>query len=123
MNQLAQSGYATALAKVETQRETEARILTRLNAGLEHAMAHSDRNIPATVEALHENDRFWAHIAGDLAHEKNALPEALKAALISLAGFVVAHSAKVRNRQAGIAPLIEINNAIIRALNANGVQE
>lgn len=116
MNQFSASGYATALAQVGTQREAEARILSRLTANLAAAMGRVTQDFPALIRALHDNDRFWTHITNDLASDGNALPDQLRASLISIAGFVIGHSAKVRRGAASAQPLVDINQSIIRGL-------
>lgn len=120
MNQFSAGGYATALAQVGTHREAEARILSRLNANLASAMARVTQDFPALIRALHENDRFWTHVANDLADDGNALPDQLRASLISIAGFVIGHSAKVRRGAASAQALVDVNQSIIRGLTANG---
>lgn len=71
--------------------------------------------------ALSDNRRFWSTCATDLAGDGNTLPTALRAQLISLAGFVQAHTAKVLLHQASIEPLTAINRAVIEGLSAERI--
>ncbi|WBU64303.1 flagellar biosynthesis regulator FlaF [Paracoccus aerodenitrificans] len=120
MNAFTSGGYGSALAKVETHRDAEARLLSRINNNLLCSMKHIADDYSAFVKALHENDQFWRQIATDLADDGNRLPEELRATLISLAGFVVGHSASVRRGSASIQPLVDLNKSIIRGLTRNG---
>ncbi|WBU56884.1 flagellar biosynthesis regulator FlaF [Paracoccus sediminicola] len=117
MNALETRGYSSALTQVETDREAEARLLSRLNADLARSASDVARNYPAFTRALHANERFWVQLATDLAHDDNRLPGEMRAALISLAGFVIAHSAKVRSGAASAQALTDLNLAIIRGLS------
>lgn len=117
MSELAVGGYSAAISQVEDARQAEARLLARLTANLSRAVARPVRDHAEYISALHENDRFWSQIAIDLSGDANRLPGPLRATLISLAGFVVGHSAKLRRGEGEAQPLIDINRAIIRGLS------
>lgn len=118
MNAFATDGYQTALDQVATSREIEARLLSRLTANLSRAMGAPADDFTGCIRALHENERFWAAVALDLASDENQLPERLRASLLSLAGIVIKHSARVRNGSAKPELLLEINRSMIRGLCA-----
>ncbi|SDD90702.1 flagellar protein FlaF [Paracoccus isoporae] len=117
MSVLALGGYQTAISQVEDARQAEARLLARLTANLARATARPVRDQAEFMQALHDNDRFWSQIAADLAGDGNRLPETLRAGLISLAGFVLGHSAALRRGEGEPQPLIDINRAVIRGLS------
>ena len=52
-------------------------------------------------------------------HDGNALPVALRAQLVCLAEFVRKHTLRVLGGQASIAPLVDINTAIMRGLRGD----
>jgi flagellar biosynthesis activator protein FlaF len=56
-------------------------------------------------------------------HDGNALPVPLRAQLISLAEFVRQHSMRVLAGRASIAPLIDINTAIMKGLRGTAEAE
>jgi len=75
------------------------------------------------AEAIHDNRRLWTTLAVDVADADNSLPKELRAQIFYLAEFTHQHSSKVLNGQASVAPLIEINMAILRGLNGNRGQQ
>lgn len=68
------------------------------------------------VRAASDNVELWTVLAADLADEGNALPESLRASLISLAIFSIRHGHQVMNGKAGPDPLIEVNKSIMKGL-------
>jgi len=71
---------------------------------------------------MHENRQMWLILATDVAHEDNGLTKELRAQIFYLAEFTELHTAKVLRGQASAEPLIEINTAILRGLNAGQVR-
>ncbi|SPF81207.1 hypothetical protein PRI8871_03029 [Pseudoprimorskyibacter insulae] len=62
-------------------------------------------------------------MAADAASQENMLPAALKAQVIYLAEFTQAHSAKVLRGQADIAPLLDVNIAVLKGLKMQEIRE
>jgi flagellar protein FlaF len=58
-------------------------------------------------------------LAADLMHDDNRLPVPLRATLVSLAEFVRKHSLAVLGGRASIAPLVDINTAIMKGLRGS----
>lgn len=115
MNAQVPSGYGAA-ASVETDpRRAEALILSKLAAGMIRASA-PESAFPALAAAVHENRRFWRLASDDLAGDGNRLPLALRAQLLSLAGFVEKETARILSGATSAAALIEINRAVARGL-------
>ena len=113
----ARSGYDAST--VRTERGTEYALFAQVTARLK-AINESDlASFPALASAVSDNQRLWATLAEDLMSEANRLPVPLRAQLISLAEFVRKHSLAVLGGRAKLAPLIDINTAIMKGLRGN----
>lgn len=120
MNAQVARGYDSLLSQVATPREVEARLFFRLNAKLARAGRDPDTNNSELVAALHDNERFWIALATDLASNENSLPEAVRASLLSVAGFVINHSSKIRRGDATVDELLDMNLCMMRGLCGEG---
>src|SRR6188472_3367279 len=110
----ARSGYDAT--PVRTDRGTEYALFAQITARLK-AVEESDRtSFPVLARAVTDNQRLWATLAEDLMGDANRLPVPLRAQLISLAEFVRKHSLAVLGGRARLAPLIDINTAIMKGL-------
>ena len=115
-NAQARTGYAAAAAPIRTERGTEYAVFAQITHRLK-CLDETDRGaFPKLAAAVCDNQRLWGTLAEDLMGEGNALPIGLRAQLVSLAGFVGRHSHKVLASRASVAPLIEINTAIMKGL-------
>jgi flagellar biosynthesis activator protein FlaF len=110
------SGYAQAAAPVRTARSTEYAAFAHVTAGLTSVDPSDRRQFPALARAVHDNQRLWGALADDLQLEENGLPVPLRAQLLGLAEFVRRHSSQVLSGGADVAPLVEINTAIMKGL-------
>lgn len=114
------AAYGDARDAVLTPRQAEYRVFARATHRLSDSSARYAGGDKLAffrlAEAVHDNLRLWLTLATDLATEGNGLPEALRANLISLAGFVEGHSHKVLNKQADVSALVEINAAVMKGL-------
>lgn len=117
----AKQAYAPAQTPIRTARSVEAQLIGQVTSRLQKVATDDVRNFPAIVEALHENRRMWTTLAVGVADTDNPLPAPLRAQIFYLAEFTEHHSQKVLRGQAEIAPLIEINTAVLRGLNGQGV--
>ena len=111
--------YGAANRALGTPRSMEYEIFGRVTGQLRRA-AREDRPFSELAAAIHDNQRLWTALIADMAHAENALPDQLKARLISLAAFTRAHSAKVLRGEGETAPLVEINTAVMRGLRGQG---
>lgn len=118
MNALAQarSAYSSASAPTRTPKSIEYEAVARITARLQSAATRENDSFPALVAALHDNSRLWSLFAVNVADKDNALPNELRARLFYLAEFTQAHTNKVLARKASVAPLLEVNAAILRGL-------
>lgn len=115
---LAQSAYGAASAPVRTTRGTEYAVFEKITARLKRA---AENNAPMTLiaEAIYDNRRLWTMLATDIASPHNGLPQDLRARLFFLAEFTDLHSRKILRGEGTLAPLIEINRAVMAGLTTN----
>ncbi|MDQ2093997.1 flagellar biosynthesis regulator FlaF [Rhodalgimonas zhirmunskyi] len=113
---LAQAAYTRQDAQIRTPRATEYDVFARVTHNLRTAAAQGKPGFASLAEAVHKNRKLWTMLAADVADKDNALPKEVKARIIYLYEFTQAHSSKVLNKGASIAPLVEINAAMMRGL-------
>lgn len=114
--QLAESAYAATNAPVRSARRMEYEVIARITHRLKDAARHGNAGFPALVKALHDNRALWTTLAADVSDSQNGLPEELRARILFLSEFTQRHSSLVLNDKASIAPLLEINTAVLRGL-------
>jgi flagellar protein FlaF len=105
--------YASA-AEHRNVREQEADIFRRANAALRYARESAKRI--SRVRALADNDRLWMTILGLLHDPANALPDELRASIISV-GLAVQR--EMQRDSPDFDFLIEINENIAAGLSGN----
>jgi flagellar protein FlaF len=108
--------YQSAVRKTETPRQTEYRAFAAATRGLMDAASLPESEIGRRAEALATNRRLWSLLAADCAAENNALPQSLRAQIISLSLFVDRHSRAVLRQGASIDVLVDINRSIMQGL-------
>ena len=118
------SAYGDVGHAALTSRQAEYRIFARVTHQLSQSQAAHDAgeigSFARLCTAAHENLRLWLALAVDLAGAENELPEALRAGLISLAGFVERETPKVLRGQARVDALVEINASVMKGLRGEG---
>ena len=108
--------YQTASARAENPRSTEYRLFGQVTKALLDAdQAHSALAIKKRADALDWNRRMWVAFAADCASEANALPEQLRASIISLSLFVSRETSSAL-RTGDLEILIDINRTIMQGL-------
>lgn len=117
----AQKTYSQNQIAVCTDRAMEAQLIGRITAQLRAARAAGRANFPRLVAAVHENRRMWTTMAAEVADDENALPRQLRAQIFYLAEFTEHHSRQVIRGEAEVDALIDINTAVLRGLNGQGV--
>lgn len=118
----ARTAYGETTRTQGSPRQTEYRVFAGITGRIVRAAAEGPAGFAALAEALHDNRRLWNTLAVDLAHPGNGLPEALRAGLLSLAGFTHRQTAKLLDGSLGpegAAVLVDINTAVMRGLNGN----
>ena len=116
----ARNAYAPNQTAIRTDRSVEAQLISRITARLRRTQSQKPADFPALIAAVYENRRMWTTMAADVADKGNGLPAPLRAQIFYLAEFTEHHSKRIIRREADVAPLIEINTAIMRGLNGQG---
>jgi flagellar biosynthesis activator protein FlaF len=116
----ARATYARPEAPQKTPRALEYELLARTTQALSTAWAQRRDNFPALMKALDDNLRLWATLAADVAEPGNGLPAPLRAQLFYLYEFSVQHSRAVRDSEASVEVLVDINTAVMRGLRGDG---
>lgn len=116
----AQTMYASPAAPQKTPRAIEYDLLARTTQQLSAAWAARAQNYPALMTALDDNLRLWTTLAADVAEPGNGLPAPLRAQLFYLYEFAAQHSRAVREKDASVEVLIDINTAVMRGLRGDG---
>ena len=109
--------YQRAATRADSPRELEHRAFGLATAGLLRAQEAGRANLGQLAQALDVNRRLWNMMSADCALEGNQLPMQLRADIISLALWVARYSSEVLRDGAEIAPLIEVNRAIMEGLS------
>ena len=108
--------YQRAATRSENPRETEYRVFATVTANLVRAKELGRADIGVIAQAIHDNRRLWSLFAIDCAQPDNALAEATRAQIISLAMFVERQCSAVLREGADIDPLIDINRTMMEGL-------
>lgn len=109
------TAYQQTIAECDDPRTIEYRVFLRVTLALEHHR-DADWRSSGLKDALWRNMELWNTLRADLLEPANALPEALRAGLVSLSFSVDRHSRRVLRGEAGIALLIDINRAVMQGL-------
>jgi flagellar protein FlaF len=112
------AAYQTAQRRAETPRELEYRLFGQVTRALIEAKELPKLEIGKRMDALDWNRRVWSFMANDCMAEGNALPEQLRASIVSLSLWVGRYTSDVMQRHADIEPLIDINRTIMQGLAA-----
>ncbi len=119
MHAQARSGYAGAATPIRTDRGAEYAVFARVTHRLSALDESDGACFPVLAAAVGDNQKLWGALAEDLMHDGNALPVGLRAQLVGLAEFVRRHTLRVLAGKASIAPLVDINTAIMRGLRGD----
>ena len=113
---LAEQGYGNQAATTRTARGIEYEAFAKITHRMNKAARKGKIGFPELAGALHDNRKLWTILAVDVADESNGLPDELRARIFYLSEFTQTHTRKVLKEEASVAPLIEINAAIMRGL-------
>lgn len=109
------SSYRRVQQLAEAPRRTELRLFAEITGALEAAWASGGRGA-ALMPELHRNRELWSTLAADCGAPGNALPEALRASIISLALWVDRFTSDVVAGREPLEPLLEVNRAVMEGL-------
>jgi len=112
--------YQQAATRAETPRETEYRLFAQVTLALMDAAKCEPTDIRGRIDALDWNRRMWSVLGSACADPENALPEQLRASIISLSIWVGKHTSQVIRRQDDIQALIEVNRMVMQGLRGPG---
>ena len=115
----ARSAYGSASSSIRTGRDSEYAVFAQVTSALRAADEKDRAAFAHLARAVTDNQRLWSTLAEDLMSDDNALPLALRGQLISLSEFVRRHSLAVLGGRAGVAPLVDINTAIMKGLRGD----
>lgn len=108
--------YQQASARGESPRETEYRLFAQVTLALMDAAKCEPTDFRGRIDALDWNRRVWSVLGSACADPANALPEELRASIISLSIWVGKHTSEVIRRKEDIQPLIDVNRMIMQGL-------
>ncbi len=116
----AQSAYRRATRATASPRAIEAYAIADATRTLKSGITNRERDFPRYIAALSRNLDLWTHLAADIIHLDNKLPNELRTQLVRLAAFVRSHTLRLQRRDVAADPnvLIEINQNIIAGLQA-----
>ena len=108
------AAYRRQKEAAETPRELERRAFMTVIGRLTDA---KEKSGTVLIEACHLNTQLWTTLLVDLSIPENALPEELKARLISIGIWVLRYTPGVMAGKAAIDPLINVNRSIAEGLS------
>jgi flagellar protein FlaF len=121
------AAYKKTIRESESPRQIERRILSRVTYDLTHTGQGYDASETGEArlailagglrDSLYENQKFWAAMRYDLSETDNALPDGLKASLISIALWVDRETSALMAGQGRLTALIEVNTNITSGLS------
>lgn len=109
--------YKTASTRAESPRETEYRLFGQVTRALMHASTLDKTQFAERMDALDWNRRLWSTLATACSDPNNALPQAVRAHIISLSIFVAKHTSVVARGEDDFSTLIDINRMIMQGLS------
>ncbi|WP_114392760.1 flagellar biosynthesis regulator FlaF [Oleisolibacter albus] len=108
------AAYKQSMRDTASPRQLERKVFQQVTAELEASSKQVDAI--ARIRAVDRNRRLWGVLVSDLADTENLMPETLKAGLISLGIWVDRYSGQVLTENRSVAPLIDVNRAVIQGL-------
>ena len=109
--------YQRAATQAEQPRDLEYRAFGQVTAGLVR-VREGNSALQVRLEVIDANRRLWNILSADCAAPENQLPITLRAQIISLAMWVARYSSEVLREGADVAPLIDVNRAVMEGLGA-----
>jgi flagellar protein FlaF len=110
--------YRQASARAENPRDAEYRLFGEVTRALIAASKSAPNDLATRIDALDWNRRMWSALAADCAQPKNALPEPVRAQIISLSIWVGRTASKVMRGEDTFEALIDINRIMMQGLGA-----
>ena len=114
--EMARTAYSSAATPIRTHQSTEYDIFAQITGRMKAAAAKGNAGFSDLANALHDNSRYWALLATNIADDSNLLPDMLRARLFYLAEFSLQFAPKILAGTGKIDVLIEINTTVMRGL-------
>ncbi|ABI66255.1 MULTISPECIES: flagellar biosynthesis regulator FlaF [Maricaulis] len=108
--------YQKSAARAEDPRATEYRLFAQVTRSLMNAKSLPIESLQDRAQAIDWNRRVWSNLALDCASQDNKLPEALRAAIISLSIFVSKQGSHAMRNPEAIDDLVDINRTVMQGL-------
>ena len=108
--------YQSAAQRAEDPRQLEYRLFGQVTRALMEAAETPVEDVKTRIDALDWNRRLWNALASDCASDANALPDQLRAHIISLSLWVNRHSSAIMRREEEFSDLIEVNRMVMQGL-------
>lgn len=115
------AAYHRTIAECDDPRKIEYRVFLRITLALENNR-QADWRCAELKDALWRNLELWNALRADLLEDGNALPEALRAGLVSLSFAVNRNTQRVLRGEGGIDLLIHINRSVMQGLQGAAQQ-
>jgi flagellar protein FlaF len=112
--------YQQVAQRAETPRDAEYRLFAQVTRALIEIKSTPRDQVRAWADTLDWNRRLWTTLARDCGRDNNALPEATRAQIISIAMWVRRHTSAVLRREEDIDALIDVNRSMMQGLSAAG---
>jgi flagellar biosynthesis activator protein FlaF len=116
-SKIAHNAYGAIQKETLTPRSVEYRVFLSVTSRLEAAQKANNPKSVEFITALGDNQLLWNALAADVASVGNGLPENLKAQIFYLAQFMSHHTNLVRNNEADLVAIIDINKMIMEGLS------
>ena len=110
------AAYQRVQTIAEHPRGTEARLIAEITREMNCAWDTGCRGA-ALMPALHRNREMWSTFAAACGAQGNALPDALRAAIVSLALWVDRHTSEVIAGREPVDALVEVNRELLEGLS------
>jgi flagellar protein FlaF len=119
---LARRAYSNSASSTRTARSAEYEIIAKITHQLRASALRGRAGFAEMASALHNNRKLWTALAVDVAAADNQLPASLRAQIIYLAEFTHRYTGTVLKEKASVAPLLQINAAVLKGLRNEGSQ-
>ena len=113
---MAKRAYANTSTTIRSPRAIEYEAIARITHDLKTAAEAKSENFGAFADAVHRNNQLWTMLAANVVDADNELPAQLRAQLFYLAEFSRRHAAQALAGSSSVAPLLEINTAVLKGL-------
>jgi flagellar protein FlaF len=109
--------YAEVLEETPQTARAREKMALEHSIGMLQAAAEQGPNSRDSIEALHFCRRLWAMLLEDLAHPDNALPNQLRADLISIGIWIMREAEEIRlGRSTNFQGIIDVTRVISEGL-------